>query len=174
MQVTSAGAGGFSSTSVSTGTGTGGGASCGGLLPGPGCTPTEYCDFPANSCGIADESGTCKPRPEACDLSYAPVCGCNGQIYGNECALNGAGQDLGMGCQAPPGFFSCGPRFCHTSTSYCAHTLSDVVGEPDVYLCEALPAGCGANPSCACLSGVSCGQCTVTSDGGLEITCGGG
>lgn len=45
--------------------------------PGPGW----LCSKP--SCGYA--SGLCKPRPLDCDASHAPVCGCNGITFWNDC-----------------------------------------------------------------------------------------
>jgi hypothetical protein len=45
---------------------------------------------------------------------------------------------------------------------------------PSTYTCQTLPASCGTAPSCACLSGVGCGTCKATSDGGLEMVCPGG
>jgi hypothetical protein len=43
------------------------GAACGGFSARP-CAANEYCDFPLNTCGVADETGTCKRRPDACPL----------------------------------------------------------------------------------------------------------
>jgi hypothetical protein len=64
---------------------------CGGLQGGA-CDAGEYCEFSADAaCGAADATGICKPKPEICPLIYAPVCGCNGQTYGNSCDAAGAG-----------------------------------------------------------------------------------
>jgi hypothetical protein len=58
---------------------------CGGWL-GNTCTAREYCAYlPGAYCGGADASATCKPRPTACDAVYSPVCGCDGNTYGNTC-----------------------------------------------------------------------------------------
>ena len=70
----------------------GAGEVCGGMA-GLRCgTEGEFCLVPmANQCGAADGGGTCAPMPEMCAQDYAPVCGCDGRDYSNECAAHAAG-----------------------------------------------------------------------------------
>jgi hypothetical protein len=66
---------------------------CGGFA-GLTCDAGEYCDYANNTCGAADQMGTCKTTPDACIEIYKPVCGCDNQTYSNECHAAGAGVDV--------------------------------------------------------------------------------
>lgn len=45
-------------------------------------------------CGGVDQFGVCRPRPEVCREVYLPVCGCNGEDYGNACEAAAGGTDV--------------------------------------------------------------------------------
>ena len=167
---------GTGGSAVSTGVGGGpAGTPCGGFS-GSQCAEDEFCDYHFNTCGASDEGGSCVKRPMACDAVYEPTCGCGGQIYGNACTANAAGHDVGTSvCPAPAGLFACGEHFCDPKTQYCQLQISDVATEPDTYTCMALPAGCGASPSCPCLVNEPCSNaCTMQNGGGLKLSCPGG
>ncbi len=164
------------------GDGGSGGAACGGLAHMP-CSATEYCDYADNGCGIGDQTGTCKPRPEVCPLNASrasgapaiaatPTCGCDGKVYGGECDANRAGVDLDAhgSCNVPSGWFACGYTQCLLTSAYCRrqpHTTG-----PDTFSCVGLPATCSSGPACSCLASQPCGTaCTGTGAAGMTLTC---
>jgi hypothetical protein len=147
---------------------------CGGFANLP-CGPEQFCDFRANGCGAADETGTCIDRPRACDDNLDPVCGCDGVVHGNDCDAAASGTDINAagGCPVEPGQRACGFRICDISATYCQHATSDVGGEPDGFACNAFP-DCAVH-DCACLATESCGgACEGDTTNGFTLTCFGG
>lgn len=139
------------------------------------CSDAEYCDYPHNLCGARNALGACVARPAACDSLYAPVCGCDGQVHGNECDAASAGVDVNAdgGCAPPEGYFTCGFRFCDLALAYCRVGISDT-DDPDTFECVPLPGGCDP-ATCECVAGELCGElCELDAGGGITVTCPGG
>lgn len=156
--------------------GSGGGKVCGGMAE-LACGAGEWCDYDPSYCGGDDSQGICRPRPNACDDIYAPVCGCDGNVYSNACDAerSGVDQNLFGGCTPPGGMFGCGAQFCDLVSQYCEIGISDVGGEPNTYVCEPLPNTCGNTPDCVCLANEPCGfMCEGDAASGLTLTCPGG
>ncbi len=58
----------------------------------PACPEGSFCAFPAEAdCGRADAPGICARQPEICITLFNPVCGCDGETYGNSCSAAAAG-----------------------------------------------------------------------------------
>ncbi len=98
-----------------------GGGQCGGLIGIP-CEAGEFCLTPDGAC-CCDISGMCTPIPDACDLVFDPVCGCDGITYSNRCFAhaNGVSVDHQGPCGEPcSSDADCGDTaFCQFATGTC-------------------------------------------------------
>ncbi len=70
------------------------GKTCGGR-GGSACNANQFCSWEAGAiCGMADAPGHCAYKPEICYQLYSPVCGCDGNTYGNACKASAAGTSV--------------------------------------------------------------------------------
>ncbi|CAN92310.1 hypothetical protein predicted by Glimmer/Critica [Sorangium cellulosum So ce56] len=170
-----AGSGGSGNTSSGgSGTGDAGSSSqgdpdpilCGGAYPSE-CADGKLCLFDSG-CGTV---GHCVRKPEGCDGNYAPVCGCDGTTYSNDCEARTAGVTPNGGGECGS-LFDCGPYRCDPG-SYCVDKADDADG-PWRYACIALPSTCNGVASCDCVADVGgcfTGFTCMPSGGSITLTC---
>lgn len=111
------------------------GGTCG-TIAGLACAnPNSYCAMPAGTCQIADNAGTCTPKPEVCTAQFDPVCGCDGQTYGNACAAAAAGINIASDGECPQ-------QGAQTGES-CGGLIGTACANPNDY-CNIADGSCGA------------------------------
>lgn len=76
---------------------------CGGFAGFVCADEGDYCFYEeSQSCGFADQMGSCKVRPDACAAVVGtPVCGCDGKTYADACHAAVAG--ISVRSQGPCG-----------------------------------------------------------------------
>lgn len=128
------------------------------------CSQTEFCQYSeAQYCGEVGVPGECAERPTVCTKEWAPVCGCDGRNYSNDCVAHSHGVSIrhrGL-CQdaADSGAGGVGAA-CGTATTkrcatglYCSYEPAARCGSTNKPgKCQARPQVCTSDyrPVCGC------------------------
>ncbi len=118
------------------------------------CGKDQYCHFEKDGfCGMADNLGVCKQRPEMCIDVFEPVCGCDGKTYFDPCEAHMAGTSVDHegNCKVEGEETACNEDVECLKTEFCSlpeAAVCGVNGMPGV--CAPKPILCGPTVALVC------------------------
>lgn len=137
----------------------------GGCTSDADCATGEFCEKTEADVCSANATGTCAAKPDACPFHYSPVCGCDGDTYGNSCLARSAGVNIEHEGECDDGsdeYEPCGDKTCGERCTQCAPNDSDCVETAVIKYCHADGSCEGTAPQCrgtnGCTSDADCGS----------------
>lgn len=127
---------------------------CGGIAGFVCSNPDAVCIFDAGTCQIVDNLGTCVDLAGACLHVFAPVCGCDGRTYGNQCEATRSGVSIDhVGeCDREPNICAGFAGLLCPAGQICVHPIGQCQIADDTGVCRDFPDGCFDiwAPVCGC------------------------
>ena len=133
--------------------------------PDPLTDPAVFPMYCAKETGACESKGACEPVPQICPDVWYPVCGCDGETYGNSCEAAHSEMNIAAigECEPPPGYCesndacaagqycfraSCAQESgaCVPRPEACAYLFAPVCGcDGETYSNSCVAAAAGAN-----------------------------